>query len=154
MKLGRLRETRETREGDRVLALGVCAGILLAILLASCASRGREFSVDSVPLIQRGVTTQEDVKRLFGEPTTIRARGSGVSAWGYLYEETETADTRMLARVGEWIAALLGQRVITPPLGVRYENVTTHELQVYFDTEGIVSEYEYKRRQLPTRRIN
>lgn len=130
------------------------AGLLISALLLGCASRGRQFDVDRVPMIKRGVTTQADVRRWFGEPTTIRARGSGVSAWGYLYEETDTTDTRMLARIGEWIARLLGQRVVTPPLGVRRETTTTHTLQVYFDPEGVVTEYEYTRKQLPTRVID
>jgi outer membrane protein assembly factor BamE (lipoprotein component of BamABCDE complex) len=128
--------------------------LCVAALVAGCATRGRAFNVDQVPFIKRGVTTQEDVRRWFGEPSTIKARGSGVSAWGYLYEETDTTDTRMLARIGEWIAMLMGQRVVTPPLGARYETTTTHTLQVFFDPDGVVTEYEYTRRQMPTRVID
>ena len=128
--------------------------LCVLLLLAACATRGREFDVDRVPFIERGLSTQEDVRRWFGEPTSVKSRGSGVSAGGYLYEETETRDTRMLTRIGGWIAALLGYPVHVPPLGARYETRTTHSLQVFFDAEGVVTEYEYTRRQLPTRRIS
>ena len=140
---------REHR-ASRAAAVGLC----IALLATGCASRGREFDVDRVPFIERGVSTQQDVQRWFGAPTTIKARGSGVSAWGYVYEETKTQDTRMLARIGQWIAMLMGQRVVTPPLGARYETTTTHTLQVFFDPDGVLTEYEYTRRQMPTRVIN
>ena len=144
-----------------VTAAGLAAGfgraavcLLAAALLSACATRGTHFDVDRVPMIQQGVTTQEDVRRWFGEPNTIRSRGSGISAWVYTYEETKTRDTRTLVRIGQWIAMLFGQRVITPPMGVAYEQTTEHELLVFFDREGIVSEYEYTRRQLPSRRVS
>ncbi len=127
--------------------------LLAAVLLSACATRGTHFDVDKVPMIQQGVSTQEDVRRWFGEPGTIRSRGSGISAWVYSYQETTTRDTRTLARIGEWIAMLLGRHVITPPMGVTYEQETEHELLVFFDREGVVSEYEYTRRHMPSRRV-
>jgi hypothetical protein len=78
-----------------------------------------------------------------------------VSAWGYLYEETDTTDTRMLARLGAWLATLLGgHSVNAPPIGARYETTTRHTLQVFFDPDGVVTEYEYTRKQMPTRVID
>jgi len=38
-------------------------------------------------------------------------------------------------------------------VGVRYESTTTHEFQVSFNSEGVVTEYEYTRQQMPARRI-
>ena len=142
------------RQVEHKVSRAAGAGLCIALLAIACASRGRAFDVDRVPFIERGLSTQQDVQRWFGAPTTIKARGSGVSAWGYLYEETDTQDTRMLACIGQWIAMLMGQRVVTPPLGVRYETTTRHTLQVFFDPEGVVTEYEYTRRQTPTRVIN
>ncbi|MBW2413520.1 MAG: outer membrane protein assembly factor BamE [Deltaproteobacteria bacterium] len=137
----------------RPVAARLLVVLLAALPMAACATRGTDFDVDRVPMIQQGVTTQEDIRRWFGEPNTVRSRGSGISAWTYTYQETETHDTETLVRIGEFIASLFGQRVVTPPLGVAYEQETEHELLVFFDREGVVSEYEYTRRHMPSRRV-
>ncbi len=142
-------------ESDRSVLRRVSA-ILLALALAStaCSTTGRRFSPDLVPYIERGKSTQQDVRRWFGQPTSIRIRGSGPTVWTYRYEERTRGDTRTITRLISWIGRLLGRFWWMPPFGVSYEMVTRHRLVVYFDEEGVVTEYEYTREELPIRQVS
>ena len=71
----------------------------VALLATACASRGHAFDPDSVTRISLGETRQDDVRRIFGAPTSVMARGSGGTAWTYMHEERETRSTSTLARI-------------------------------------------------------
>jgi hypothetical protein len=127
--------------------------VALAVLAAACGSSGKRFPVDSIPAIQRGRWTQKEVKARFGEPQGITVRDSGRSTWRYRYEENSSQDTGSVFRIGAFIASILGQRVITPPVGVRNTDATVYSLDVEFNREGVVQDYTYSRDTRPTKQV-
>jgi outer membrane protein assembly factor BamE (lipoprotein component of BamABCDE complex) len=131
---------------DRVLAL-------LVVALVGCSTTGRDFDEDSIPKIRPGVSTEKDVRRLFGNPTDLAYSSRGNARWTYRYEETKRHDTGTLSKIARSIAAIFRFRWIPPPLDLSYEETTRYELTVWFDAEGTVSDYEYRRTERPKRRV-
>lgn len=125
--------------------------LLLVAALVGCAARGARFDPDSVPRIQPEATTQAEVRRWFGAPTTQEMRGTGTSKWVYFYEERSRRDTRSVTKVGRFLASIFGWRVFFPPVDVAYENTVRHRLAVYFDEEGVVRDYAYERTEIPSK---
>jgi outer membrane protein assembly factor BamE (lipoprotein component of BamABCDE complex) len=128
--------------------------VCLALLLNwGCATRGRAFDADSVVRIQPGRTTQEDIRNWFGEPMAIQTSGYGGMRWGYIHEHTTRRDTGTITKIGRSIASIFGHRVYVPPVDVAYENTERHKLTVLFRDDGVVEDYTYERRDIPTRRV-
>jgi outer membrane protein assembly factor BamE (lipoprotein component of BamABCDE complex) len=130
-----------------------CGTSIAFLLILACASQGRRFNADAVPLITPGVTTQARVSELFGRPTSVRMRGSGGSEWVYVYSETTTRDTGTLTRIGRSIGSIFGTRTYLPPVDVSYSNTTRHTLKVQFDASETVVDYTYELHETPTRRV-
>ncbi len=84
--------SRKTQTITLALLLG-----LATLLSAGCAKVGREFPVASVPRIELNVTTQEQVRDLFGAPWRTGIE-DGMRTWTYaryryaLFSETQTTD--------------------------------------------------------------
>ncbi len=57
---------------------------LLALSLAGCFSVGRNFTSGPVRKIEKGVSTKEDVQKLFGEPFRT-GLDDGYDSWTYVY---------------------------------------------------------------------
>ena len=70
----------------------VQVGLVLAVCLAGCQSRidlrGKDFDPKVLTALKPGVTTQEDILRLVGSPSTKAAFEDNV--WVYAYKVTET----------------------------------------------------------------
>jgi len=120
------------------------------LTLLGCGTSGREFSVDSVPNIRRGSWTQQDVRRQFGQPQGVSVRGSGREVWRYRFEESRTLDTGFLSRIGSFVGAILGTGVPGSPVNVRSTTRTVYRLNVEFNREGVVQDYEYTRDSRPS----
>ena len=131
-----------------------CGRFAIALLLLlACATKGREFNADAVPLVRPGVTTEVRVLELFGHPTSQRVQSSGASVWKYFYEETRTQGTGTLTRIGRAIASIFGIRAWMLPVDLEYSNTTSHALEIEFDPEGTVVDYTYEVKEKPTRRV-
>ena len=124
--------------------------LVLCALLTACTTRGTGFDADSVPMIHIGETTIQEVRALFGEPTTARSRGTGGIMWSYRHEEVRSADTRMVSRVASWIAWLAGRSWIWSPVNVRRTTTIAYELDVMFSDDGIVRDYVFERTEMPS----
>jgi hypothetical protein len=69
-----------------------CRVILVCLLSATaCASPQPKLSRDRVAAVERGVTTQEQIRTWFGEPTGLELAADGSSTWRYEYERSEVA---------------------------------------------------------------
>jgi len=66
------------RKKNRILVV-VC---LLCLLLSSCATVGRDFSHQAVAQIKIGITSRDEVRRLFGSPWRIGIE-NGADTWTY-----------------------------------------------------------------------
>lgn len=128
--------------------------VALALLVAAaCATQGRRFDPDSVPLLQPGHHTHEDVKRIFGEPVRTRTSYSGRSEWRYSFSETRTVDTGIFTRIGRFIAGLFGIWTPGAPVNVAWETTITYRLYVFLDPDGVVEDYTYERSETPRQRV-
>jgi outer membrane protein assembly factor BamE (lipoprotein component of BamABCDE complex) len=131
----------------------VLPALTVLCLALACATSGTKFDPDSIPRIQPERTTQADVRRIFGEPTSIAVAGTGGARWRYYYEETTTRSTNTLTRIGQSIASIFGFGMFWPPVDIAWEKSTRHDLVIFFDSEGIVRDYTYERTEVPTRRV-
>ena len=89
---------------------------------------------------------------MFGAPISASSRGAG-SVWRYRYEETARADTGMLSRIGAAVAGILGRRVVRSPVDVAHQRRVVRELEIRFDTAGVVEDYQYDVREEPSTRV-
>ena len=63
--------------------------VLFANTLVGCAATlsGKKFNHSAVPQIEKGKSTQEDIRKLFGEPLSTRKSEAG-EVWNYFYSAT------------------------------------------------------------------
>ena len=128
--------------------------ISLALLLSlACASSGRDFNEDAVPLIQPGETTRERIQELFGKPTSVRSYGGGDFVWTYDHRKTSSKGTGTVTKLVRFVGSLLGMRTYMPPVDYESSNTTRHSLTVEFYADGIVRDYTYDRSESPSQSI-
>ena len=60
------------------------AVVATALGAAGCISAGRNFSAAPVRRIEKGMTTKEDIEKLFGEPFRT-GLDDGYESWTYMY---------------------------------------------------------------------
>ncbi len=94
----------------RLLVIAVVAAVLV---VSGCLSVGRDFPAEPVSQIQLGVTSQGDLRRMFGSPFRIGVE-NGEATWTY----------------GHYHYSLFG-------------STTTRDLVLRFDARGIVTSYSY-----------
>lgn len=95
--------------------------VLLAVLLvaAGCANMGKEFADRRVPDIQIGVTTQDDLRDMFGPPWRVGIE-DGKTTWTY----------------GKYQYRLIGES-------------RTKDLVIHFNNDNIVSSYVFNTTEHP-----
>ena len=126
--------------------------LLAASLMLACTSirTGSKVSPDGVGELQRGVTSQTEVRLRFGPPTSMRMRSDGSSTWRYVYEEIQARDTgtvtRLLCTVGLLIRI---PACLLPTLGYRAERITRDELTIRFDDAQVILSYSYLHEEVP-----
>jgi len=96
-----------------VLPAIVAGAALLSILLASCATVGRDFPSERVSQIEIGKTTQADIEKMFGKPWRTGIE-DGEPTWTY----------------GKYKYTLGGK-------------TSTRDLVVRFDKHNVVSSYTF-----------
>jgi outer membrane protein assembly factor BamE (lipoprotein component of BamABCDE complex) len=88
--------------------------LLAALLLASCsASVGKKFDTSKVSLIQKGVTTQDEILKMFGKPNQ-KGFKEGKEVWGYSHYS-----------------------------GGYFGGSSTKQLEIVFDDNKVVYDYTY-----------
>lgn len=127
---------------------------LAALLLPTgCVSRGQKFDTRLIPHIEIGATTRGDIQEWFGAPLRIRTMGYGTSRWTYAYETEKTWDTGVLSKVASVVGVVLGRGIMRSPVNVARTDSTNHELDVWFDSHGVVWEVDYERNADPQTRV-
>ncbi len=71
----------------RSVSLLLAAALLLPLLSGGCASAGRNFDDSQVSKIQKGVTTEQDLITMFGQPEqrSMNSEGQTVLTWMYTH---------------------------------------------------------------------
>jgi len=71
--------------------------LLSSVLLAGCATVGKDFATHNVEDIEIGETTRDDIQAMFGDPWRTGV-GDGKRTWSYgkyrysLFDDAETTD--------------------------------------------------------------
>ena len=67
--------------------------ITIPALLYSCGplhlETGRSFTMIQIEAVKKGVTTKEEIRKLFGEPGLTGKSDTGLDMWTYLYIKAE-----------------------------------------------------------------
>lgn len=87
-----------------------------------CASVGRKIDVDAIDKIEKGVSTQADVRALIGAPETITTN-DGKTTYNYLYSRARAKTTSYIPVVNHFAGGA---------------DVQTQSLMVIFDENGVV----------------
>ena len=78
-----------------------CVGAsIAAICLASCASVGTPIAQQNVSQIKPGVTTEADLVRMFGAPSTKTLDSSGKTLLGWIYSAAQAKPASFVPVVG------------------------------------------------------
>lgn len=93
--------------------------LLLSVLAAGCATVGHDFAADRVPQIRLGVTTQEEIRSLFGAPWRTGLE-DGKQTWTY----------------GKYHYSV-------------FKEASTKDLVIRFDDRGIVTSYTFNTTEQP-----
>ena len=101
--------------------------LLLILCLCGCATVGRKFDVRSVDLIDKNLTTKEEIISIFGKPASITTDSEGRDTFFYLHMKAKAKPTSFIPLV--WIFSGGG-------------SAKSEALTIYFDKEGIVEDYE------------
>jgi len=109
-----LLSSRKTRSALGFVLPAIIVGAACAcVLIASCATVGRDFPAESVSQIEIGKTTQADIEKLFGKPWRTGIE-NGEPTWTY----------------GKYKYTLGGK-------------TSTRDLVVRFDKNNVVSSYTF-----------
>ena len=107
------------------------AMICMALLVAGCASAGNKVlkneSAKSVAAkIEKGRSTKDDVRAMFGDPMTTSFTDSGNEIWKYEFTKTHAKATNFIPFVSLFKSGAKGKK---------------KELVVFFDKNGVVKNY-------------
>lgn len=114
------------------MAWRVClVGGLLSALLSGCASVGNESIADATPesvsaQLIKGKSTQEQVRGLYGDPTTTSFTDSGNEIWQYDFSRMHSKPTNFIPYVNLIQSGAEGDK---------------KSLVVFFDKSKIVRQY-------------
>jgi outer membrane protein assembly factor BamE (lipoprotein component of BamABCDE complex) len=102
------------------------AALLIMALLASCASVGTPIAQENVKKIRPGVTTEADLVRMFGQPSTKTLDSNGKTILGWIYSEAQTKGTTFIPIAGAFVGGV---------------NTRTQMLSVLIGRNGRVERY-------------
>jgi outer membrane protein assembly factor BamE (lipoprotein component of BamABCDE complex) len=118
--------------------------ILFAMLalISGCASSGNQIIKDQTSetvaqKIQKGISTQKDVKIAFGDPSSTSFTDSGNELWNYVYAKATAKPENFIPVVGLFAAGA---------------NVDKKTLVVFFDQNGVVKNFTISSSQEEVRR--
>ena len=104
--------------------ISVLSAIAFSLIVAGCASSGREINTTNASKIQKGVSTKADVKRLVGEPQQISNDSDGNQTWSYTYTRATAKGTSFIPIAGAFMGGV---------------NTQNQSLIVKFNPEGTVT---------------
>jgi len=99
----------------------------LIFYLSGCATVGKKFSADKINLIEKGLTSKQDILNIFGDPENISTDSEGRDTFLYLYVKAKAKPTSFIPIF--WIFS-------------GGASTESKALTIYFDKEGIVEDYE------------
>lgn len=103
-------------------------GLMTAFFLLGCASSGTKIDRANVDQIKKGVTTRNDLEKMFGPPMNVGLMGDGRRSLIFQFTEAQIKGTSFIPYAG-------------PFMGGRTMRMQT--LQVILDQNNIVQDFEF-----------
>jgi hypothetical protein len=103
----------------------VCAA---ALILAGCASVGKNFDSRRINEIEKGKTTEADLVAMFGEPNNRGQNSSGVKTLMWIYSEARMRGETFIPIAGAFVGG---------------SDVKSKSLFVTLSPDGTVSDYNF-----------
>lgn len=110
--------------------------ILLALSIVACASVGVQVDSAKVEEIEKGVTTEQEIKETFGNPSSSGITSDGELFYMYTFARSTTNAATFIPVVGLFAGG---------------SNTDMETLQIWFDTEQRVREYHFNKSNMETR---
>jgi outer membrane protein assembly factor BamE (lipoprotein component of BamABCDE complex) len=102
------------------------AACLLCLLLSSCSTVGHKIDPNQLASVKPGVTTREDVHRIFGAPSRRETRSDGTVTESYAYVRARVKGQSFIPVAGAFVG------------GTRVNETTT---VFVYNPDGTVKEY-------------
>ena len=102
--------------------------IVLALMTLGCASSGTRIDQASIDKIEKGQTTETDIRQWFGAPGSTMNHSNGDKTISFVFAKAQNDAMSYVPYVG----LLLGK-----------SSSETQALQVTFNDQGVVKEYIY-----------
>lgn len=74
--------------------------ILLSVMLAACASYGKKINHEAVSKIEKGVTTEAEVYKLLGKPSSSSIMSDGKKFLMYMHVKSQAKASTFIPVVG------------------------------------------------------
>jgi len=101
---------------------------MLCVLVVGCASYGKKIDLSSVDKIQKGVTTEAQVKAMLGNPMSVGITAEGKKFMMYMYTQSQTKASTFIPIVGAFVGGA---------------DTQTQTLQIWVDENDVVTTYTY-----------
>ena len=82
----------------------ILASLVLAGVLGACASTGTQIDPDDVDKIEKGVTTEAEIREIFGKPPNVQRNDDGTKWLIYGYGKSEVDKKAYIPVVGSLFA--------------------------------------------------
>jgi hypothetical protein len=83
--------------------LKLVAIFAVAIAVTGCASVGNNFDENRAANIEKGVTTESDLIRMFGEPNNRTVNGNGTKVLDWTYVQSEVKGESFIPYAGSFL---------------------------------------------------
>lgn len=110
-----------------LLLICLCLG-----LLGACATTGTKVDQNQISNIKKGVTTQQEIKEMFGKPQSVSITPDGNTSWIYQYGSMNGVNNTAVSFI-----PIIGPFIAPNP---KFEH---SNLSVFFDKNNVVTNYIY-----------
>jgi hypothetical protein len=105
--------------------------LMLSCLLAACASSGNDSIADATgqsvaATLQKGKTTQAEVRKLYGDPIKTSFKSNGFESWEYEFTRMQSRPTNFIPYVNLVHSGADGEK---------------KSLVIFFDTRKVLQDY-------------
>ncbi len=102
--------------------------LLSVLIITGCASSGTPIRAYDVGSIEKGVTTESDIRLRFGPPQTVALDQDGNRIYGYTYVKASSRPESFIPIVGPFVGGV---------------DMQTQVLQIRIDKDGLVQDFVY-----------
>lgn len=114
---------------------------LILMLFSGCMSIGnpKAQNENNLSQLQKGVSTQQDVYRLYGQPQTRTQLSNGNQQWHYLHTDVDMSPSTFIPIAGLFIGET---------------NTNSHNLLFTFDRYGVLRDFRHSNSQTQMKGLN